>query len=589
MAPSPSFVVLCLSYLFVFAARSSASPVAWPSASPHPSALPNAYAKPAESASGTFNYDVVIYGNSPGTITAAIQVKRMNRTVAIINPEGHLGGLTSSGLGWTDSKNGKGQIGGVAWEFYGAVYTHYQNDSVWTEETRSEYKSQVPNAQPGPSIDETNKVQYTFEPKAAESIFNTWVDDQGIKVYLNELLDRSAGGVTKSGTTITAIQTLSGKTFTASQFIDAGYEGDLMAAAGISYSVGRESSSMYGESLAGEVLDKDNGYANVDPYVTKGDPSSGLLQGIQDTLPSPLPQGFNGTADHTRIQSFNFRLCLTRITDNMVPITKPDGYDESEYELLLRVLEAGHEANFTASGMPNHKSDSNSQGKVSLDLVGGDFNVAAGLTYGDASFDERNTMIANHKSYQQGLMYTLAHNERVPADQRARNALWGYAKDEFTSNGNWPYSIYIREARRMVGSYVFTEADVLNNQGYVGDSIAGLGSYSLDNHVVRRVVENGTIYDEGGFYQAISTTPYPIPYKSLIPKDDEVTNLLNPVTISASHVGYSSVRMEPTFMILGQTAGTAAVMAIEQECSVQDVDRNQLTARLKSDGQKLSA
>ncbi|KAF2093265.1 hypothetical protein NA57DRAFT_61778 [Rhizodiscina lignyota] len=593
MASPSSVLLLLFTLLTIFSTPSSAKP--YPSASASPEARP--WAKPwphpnplaaaaAPSQSNTFQYDVIIYGGTPAAISAAVQVKRMGKTVAIVNPDEHLGGLTSSGLGWTDSKNGNA-IGGIAREFYSAVYKHYLSDSAWIQMPRQEYVDMKVSAQPGPAVDGDKEIQWTFEPKVAESIFKSWINDNNIPVY-NEHLDRSSGSVSKSGTTIKGFKTLSGKTFNGNMFIDAGYEGDLMDAAGISFSVGRDSASVYGESAGGQRVAVNDGYEGVDPYKTKGNSKSGLLLGIQDTLSSPLPQGFTGSADDLRIQSFNYRLCLTHDPGNKIVVTKPAGYHDSNYELLLRLIEAGHNASFTADPMPNRKTDSNSEGKVSFDLVGGNFNEATHETYPTASYDERKAMIDAHKKYQQGILWTLQNHPRIPAEQRKKNAEWGYAKDEFTSNNNWPYSIYVRESRRMNGMHVLTQQDVQNRAGYIGDAVAGLGSYNLDSHVVRRVVMGDQIYDEGWFYIREGSTPFPIPYQAILPQADEATNLLNPVTLSATHVGFSAVRMEPTFMVLGQSAGTAAVLAIQQGCTVQDVDRKKLNSRLKSDKQKVS-
>ncbi|KAI9707938.1 MAG: hypothetical protein M1820_004357 [Bogoriella megaspora] len=582
----PSLKLFIFLHLAIFSTLAPAKHKAYPRGSLDSSLSSHIEARSSPSGK-SFKYDVVIYGTSPGAITAAIQVKRMGKTVAIVTPDEHLGGLTSSGLGWTDSKNGKGQIGGIAQEFYIKVFQYYEKDTAWTSEKRDEYSQAVSSAQPGPAIDKTNSMQYTFEPKVAESIFTTWVKDGKIPVHSGESLDRSESGVQKSGPKIQSFRTESGKVFSGLQFIDAGYEGDLMKAAGISCTVGRESSSTYNEDLNGMRIKMDDSYDKVDPYKTKGKSDSGLLSGVQDPIPSPLPKGFTGSKDPLRVMSFNYRLCLTQSKDNKVPLTKPDDYDESEFELLLRVLEAGHEASFTHQGMPNHKTDSNSQGLVSFDLVGG--NLDHKTPYSEASYDERKKMIAQHKKYQQGVLWTLANHPRVPEDQRKKNAEWGLAKDEFTSNGNWPYAIYIREARRMIGEYVFKQSDVENRKVPSGDIAAGLGAYSMDNHVIRRIVYDSKIYDEGYFYHKTSSTPYPIPYKSLVPKKNDATNFLNPVTISATHVGFSSMRMEPTYMILGQTAGTAAVMAIEQKVAVQDIDKDKLKQRLLKDKQKLSA
>lgn len=570
------FLLLCsLSYIISISSLSQASA--------------ESIAAPAGSNITTsFQYDIIVYGSTPAAITAALQVKQMGKTVAIVCPEAVLGGLTTSGLGWTDSKDGN-VIGGLARKFYQDVFTHYDTDSktVWKHENRTEYLDMHIEAQPGPAIDEGNKIQWTFEPRVAETIFAKWITDANIPVYSGEQINRDKGGVTKAGPTITSITTVSGKTFKGAQFIDAGYEGDLMATANIQYRVGRDSHGDYGEKLAGVFLETTGDtYDGVDPYVKRGDESSGLLHGIEDSVASPLPMDFTGASDSIRLQSFNYRLCLSKEPKNAVPFTKPDNYSESTYELLLRVLEAGHKSTFSDQAMPNKKTDSNSDGPFSFDFVGGNFDAETKLTYSEASYAQREAMIKRHKDYQMGYLYTMAHSSRIPEEHRQFVAQYGLAKDEFVSNENWPYQLYIREARRMQGQHILTQNDVQNAAGYIGGKVAGMGSYSIDSHVVRRVAQEGKIYNEGGFY-VMNSKPYAIPYGAIVPKKQDATNFLNPVTVSASHVGFGSIRMEPTYMVLGQSAAIGAVHAIEQGRAVQDVDQKKFMAAMKSAGQRL--
>jgi hypothetical protein len=534
----------------------------------------------------TYHYDVVIYGGTAAGLFAAVQCVRMNKTVAIVTPESTIGGLTSSGLGWTDSKNGNA-IGGIAREFYQRIYTHYLLASAWVAETRQGYLNRRVSAQPGAAIDTSKKVQWTFEPKVAESTFEDWMKTAKIPIYRNESIVRSVGGVKKNGTIIQSFTTQSGKIFAGSMFIDAGYEGDLMAAANVSFWVGRDSRTAYNESLAGVMVVNNTVYAGIDPFVRKGNSSSGLLPGIEQVLPNPLPASFNGLSDGLRMQTFNYRLCLTKAVSNQVAFPKPSNYNEADFELLIRYHEAGNTGLFTIDPMPNNKTDSNSSGYVSFDFVGGNFNYTTSTTYSEANYVDRATIIQKHKYYQQGTLWTLANHPRIPVSTRNATAQWGLAKDEFTKNSNWPYQLYVREARRMKGNYTLTQQNVQAPTNFTHDTIAGMGSYSIDSHVVRRIVSNKTIYDEGRFY-VFDSTPYPIPYGSLIPLRTEATNFINPVTVSASHVAFGSVRMEPTYMILGQTAATAAIMAIQQKVAVQDIDRSLLTARLKADKQVLS-
>lgn len=532
----------------------------------------------------SFNYDVVIYGGTVAAFSAAIQCKRMNKTVAIVSPDAHLGGLTSSGLGWTDAKTDKA-IGGITREFYSSVYSYYNDPSKWTQESRQAYLDRKVYAQPGPAVDPAKAIQWTFEPKAAEWIIEDWLIRGKVPVYRSEQIVRTGGGVIKKGSTISSIVTRSGKTFSGSVFIDTSYEGDLMAAAGIPHIVGRDGSSVYDESLNGKKIDNNTIYAGVDPYVVKGNSKSGLLKGIDESM-DMLPAGFNGSADHSRLQSFNFRLTLTNVASNQVPFSKPSGYDPKDFELLLRFYEAGNRGTFTTQAMPNCKTDSNSNGHVSFDYYGGSYNTTAGTTYSESSYEDRAAIIQQHKYYQQGLLWTLVSNSRVPQAIRDSVKQWGLSKDEYPANGNWPYQIYVREARRMSGEYTITQKDVQQPTGYLNEAIIGMASYSIDSHTVRRVVVNGRIYDEGGFY--VNAQPWQIPYGSIIPKKSDVTNLLNPITVSASHVAFGSLRMEPTYMILGQSAAAAASMAIDSGVAVQDIDRSALATKLKSYKQVLS-
>jgi hypothetical protein len=535
-------------------------------------------------------YDVVIYGGTSAAVTAAVQARRMGKSVVIVCPEKHLGGLTTSGLGWTDSKNGAA-IGGLAREFYHRVWQFYNDPAQWHKQTRDSYIAQRIGAQPGPAIDEAKQVMWTFEPHAAERVVEDWLASEKIPVFREEWLDRKKG-VGKKGKQITSLTMLSGKHFQGKMFIDAGYEGDLMAAAGVKYRIGRDSAKEFKEPLNGvrfmlKGVDKyhsDEEYPGVDPYVIPGKPESGLIAGIEGELKGPLPLG---EADPQRLQSFNYRLCLTREADNRTPIAKPDGYDENQYELLFRLLAGGSESSFTTQAMPNRKTDSNAQGRMSGDFIGGNFSAKEKWSYSEASYDQRTKILESHRRYQQGLLWTLQNHPRVPDAIRQKLSPWGLAKDEFTDNGNWPHQLYVREARRMVGEAVVTQHHVQLKKGYAVKDSIGLGSYSLDSHVARRVVIDGKIRDEGGFY-VWWDKPYPLPYGCIVPKKDDVTNLFAPTTLSATHAAFGSIRMEPTYMILGQSAATAAVLALEKGIAVQDVDYAELQKRLTADGQVLS-
>ncbi|KAL7949268.1 FAD dependent oxidoreductase domain-containing protein [Trichoderma barbatum] len=536
---------------------------------------------------GATTYDILIYGSTPAAIAAAIQTTRMKKTVAIVCPTNHIGGMTTSGLGWTDSKNGNA-IGGIAREFYGRVYNYYKFNSAWTRETRIQYINKKIAAQPGPAIDETKQVQWTFEPHVAESIFEDWIEELEIPIFRNETLPMSTDSVTIKDGRITSIRTASGQVYDALMFMDASYEGDFMAAAQIPFRLGREDKAEFGESLAGIQITADEGYFGMSPYLAADDPKSGLIKGVDRIITPDDAKKLNGTADTYRLQAFNYRLSLTQTTDNQIPFVKPDNYDESLYEILLRYIEAGyHDLFFTKQLMPNLKTDSNSNGGVSTDFLGGNYDNDKKTNYIEQSYEERKAIANNYKLYTQGFFWTLSNHPRVPQRFRDSASTWGYAKDEWTTNGNWPYEIYIREARRMQGNFTMTQKEVQTPQIFAQDSVIGLGSYTLDAHEVERVVINSGIHNEGLLHVPVSK-PFPIPLGSIIPRPSDAVNFLNPVTMSSTHVAFAAIRMEPTYMIMGQSAATAAVLAIEQCANIQDVDRLKLSARLTEDRQVLS-
>lgn len=518
-------------------------------------------------------YDIVIYGGTSAAVTAAVQAKRMGKSVAIVCPDRHLGGLSSGGLGWTDSGS-KEVIGGLSREFYQRVYDHYQNSDAWKWQDREEYG----NAGQGtPAIDGDARTMWIFEPHVAEEIFEAFVSENNIPVFRNEWLDRQSG-VEMNGTRISTITTLSGKRYSAKVFIDATYEGDLLASAGISYHVGREAGDAYGETWNGVqvgTLHHKHWFASdISPYVLPGDPSSGLLPLVSGDAP-----GEKG-ADDDRLQAYCFRMCLSSHPDNRVSFEKPEGYDPSQYELLVRVFEAGWRETFTKfDPIPNNKTDTNNHGPFSTDYIGMNYD------YPEASYERRAEIIEAHERYQKGLMYFIANDSRVPETVQTEMNRWGLAKDEFVDNGHWPHQIYVREARRMIGEYVMTEGDTLGSID--PPNSVGMGSYSLDSHNVQRYVKpDGFVQNEGDI-GVKPKQPYKISYESIVPKKDECENLLVSVCVSSSHIAFGSIRMEPVFMILGQSAATAACQAIDQSSSVQEIDRKELRVRLLEDGQVL--
>ncbi len=518
-------------------------------------------------------FDVVVYGGTSAAVTAAVQVQRMGKSVVVVSPDRHLGGLSSGGLGWTDTGD-KSVIGGLAREFYHRIWRHYEDPAAWRWQERSEYGNR---GQGTPAVDGAQRTMWIFEPHVAEKVFEDLVAEHGIDVRRDEWLDRGSGVRVEDGR-IRSIATESGARFAGSAFIDATYEGDLMAAAGVSYTVGREGTDSYGEEWAGVQKDaRHHGHFfpdGVDPYVTPGDPASGLLARI-----SPEPPGQNGSADD-RIQAYCFRLCLTRVPENRVPFPKPEGYDPSQYELILRVFETGWRETFRKfDPIPNGKTDTNNHGPFSTD------NIGMNYAYPEASYEARKAIVAEHEGYQKGLLYFLANDERVPADVREEFAQWGLARDEFAGNGNWPHQLYIRESRRLLGEFVMTEHECLAKRA-VPESV-GMGSYAMDSHNVQRyVTADGFVQNEGDI-GVKPLRPYGIAFGSLKPRRQEATNLLVPVCVSASHIAYGSIRMEPVFMILGQSAATAAVLAIEEGIAVQDLEYDKLRGRLLADGQIL--
>ncbi|GAB3898896.1 FAD-dependent oxidoreductase [Spirosoma agri] len=519
--------------------------------------------------------DVIIYGGTCAAVTAAVQVKKMGKSVLVVSPDKHLGGLSAGGLGFTDTGN-KEVIGGLSREFYQRLYQHYQQDSSWKWQKREEYGNK---GQGTPAIDGNSRTMWIFEPHAAEKIFEDLVKENAITVYRNEWLDRSAKGVTKKAGAITSFRTLSGQVYEGKMFIDVTYEGDLMAAAGVKYHVGREANSVYGETWNGvqpNVFQHGHYFkTNISPYKTPGDPKSGLLPEIATSGP-----GEKGAGDN-KIQAYCFRMCFSNNPDNRVPFPKPANYDPARYELLGRVFDSGWRETFQKfDPIPNRKTDTNNHGPFSSDYIGKNYD------YPDATYERRKEIIRDHQLYQQGLLYFMANDPRVPEDVRKDMAQWGLAKDEFTDNNNWPHQIYVREARRMRGVFVMKEADALG-QTNVPDPI-GMGSYALDAHNAQRYVRSDGFVQNEGDIGVHPKQPYSIAYGSILPKESECKNLLVPVCVSSSHIAYGSIRMEPVFMILGQSAATAAVLSIDNNVSPQQLPYAKLRDVLLKDRQRLT-
>jgi hypothetical protein len=518
--------------------------------------------------------DVIIYGGTSAAITAAVQLARMDRSVMIVCPETHLGGMSSSGLGYTDTGN-KEVIGGLSREFYQRVYSHYQQDTAWKWQKKESYGNQ---GQGTPAIDGDKRTMWIFEPHVAEQVFEDLVREHDIQVDRDQWLNRENGVEMKNGK-ILSITMLGGKTYRGKIFIDATYEGDLMAAAGVSYHVGRESNSTYNEHWNGVqtgVFHHGHHFGNlqVSPYVVEGDPSSGLVAGVSGDPPGEIGEG------DEKVQAYCFRMCLTKVAENRVPFEQPDQYDPAQYELLARVLDKGWRETFRKfDPIPNSKTDVNNHGPFSFDYIGMSYE------YPEASYAHRKMIIDQHKNYHQGLLYFYAHDERVPEEIRKEMQKWGLAKDEFEDNGNWPYQVYVREARRMIGDFVMTENEILGKNKVPRP--VGMGSYTMDSHNVQRyITPEGFVQNEGDI-GVHPEAPYQVDMGALLPRQEECANLLVPVAVSSSHIAFGSIRMEPVFMILGQSAGMIAGMAMEQGTDLHDVSYAKLASRLMEVGQIL--
>lgn len=520
--------------------------------------------------------DIVIFGGTSGGVAAAVQARRMGKSVAVAEWTPHLGGLTTGGLGATDIGN-KAAIGGIAREFYEAIATRYDDPAAWTlqkqpnpEDRRGKSKDPIAEAT-------GRATQWTFEPHVAMQVYQKWLADAGVQVRLKEKLK----SVKKEGARIVEFTTEGGNVYRGKMFIDASYEGDLMAKAGVSYHVGREANADYGETLNG-VRAETPGHqfdVAVDPYVKPGDPASGLIPLIQKG-----DGGVPGSGDKC-VQAYNYRLCITKTVANQVPFSemKPANYDEKRYELVARLFEARIAAGknpgsllITTHGMPNDKTDSNNNGPMSSDFIGANYD------YPDGDYATRERIAQEHRDYTTGLLYFLATSERLPKASRDAVLKWGFAKDEFPETGHFPSQMYVREARRMISDYVMVE-DHCRWKKKAEDPVA-LGAYGMDSHNCQRIVQNGVVRNEGNTEVGVSG-PYGISYRSLVPKAAQAENLLVPVCLAATHIAYGSIRMEPVFMATGQSSATAAALAIDAGVTVQKVDYAKLRERLLKDAQ----
>jgi hypothetical protein len=495
--------------------------------------------------------DVVVYGATPSGIIAAVAAAREGKSVLLLEPGKYTGGMVTGGLGATDAGN-RSAIGGYAREFFDRVRAHYVK----------KYGADSPQVK-------DCSAGFHFEPHVATAVFQALLKEAKVPLRFGQRLE----SVVKEGRRLVALKTAAGDTFRAKVFIDAGYEGDLLARAGVKYHVGREARSVYGELLAGVQR-----FSPAHQWPVR---ISGLDVKRRLPLIQPGTLGKAGEGDR-KVQAYNFRLCLTR-AGNRVPFPKPAGYAPARYELLARYLKArpgltvGQLMNPVP--MPNGKTDTNNNGPFSTDHIG------ANWDYPEAGHARRQKIIRDHVLYTQGFLYFLANDRRVPEALRKEMNTWGLARDEFTDNGNWPTQLYVREARRMIGTYVMTQADITDKRRK--DDSVGLGSYNTDSHHVQRLLRaDGSGLNEGDFQVPVS--PYAIPYRSLVPKAEQCDNLLVSVCVSASHVAYGTIRMEPVYMILGQACGVAAALAIDDGVAVQKVATDRLRRRLKKQKAVLS-
>jgi hypothetical protein len=495
----------------------------------------------------TLTVDVCVYGGTSGGVVAAVQLRRLGRKVALLEGSAHLGGMTSGGLSDTDIGN-KAAIGGMSREFYRRVGKKYGVEEEWR-----------------------------FEPHVAEQVMNEMAKEAKVPVYLRQFLQ----SVTKTGARLTSLTTESGLTVRAKYFIDASYEGDLMARAGVRYTVGREANSVYEETLNGVQVRNLHQFSKaVDPYIKAGDPASGLLPDINPSLTES-----QGSGDR-RIQAYNFRLCLTTDPQNRIPFPKPEGYDPQQYVLLARYLAADWEQESLQKEIfskfdpiRSNKVDKNNHGAISTDFIGANY----AYPEGDAAARER--IFQQHVIYQMGLMWFLANDPSVPEAIRTKMSAYGLCKDEFTETGGWPHQLYVREARRMISDYVMTEYHCRGEAA--AEDAVGLAAYTMDSHNCQRFVHDGRVWNEGDV-QVGGSPPYPISYRAIVPKKAECENLFVPVCLSASHIAYGSIRMEPVFMILGQSTALAADLALARNAAIQDLSYPELRPRLEKAEQILA-
>jgi len=508
--------------------------------------------------------DVCIYGNSSAAVMAAIQLKKDGKNVVIVSPDHYIAGMTIEGLGGSDINNHKEfkndhVIGGLTLDFYKRIARHYGIENF-------DRARQYPNT-------------WRFEPHVAEKIMEDWLKEYQIPVYRDHRLMQRFDAIEKDHNKIIGFKTENGKTFNAKIFLDCSYEGDLLYFAGISTIVGREANSVYKESKNG--IRAENKYRNfevaVDPYVIPGKPESGLIHTIQNE-----ELGVSGEGDH-RIQAFCFRACLTNDSTNRVPFIKPENYHREWYEIYLRYIRAGGKLYAPYVSIPNQKTDLGAWHDLSHNLYG--MNHA----YPSGTYRQRDSIYQYHLDFTRGLFYFLANDTEVPDSIRKVWRHWGTTKDEFVDNHGWPRMIYIRDGRRMISDFVLTEHHTRKDTVIEISDPVGIAFWPPDVHHVRRIVRDGKVYNEGFVFGGDNWKPFQIPYRSLVPKKQECINLMTPTCVSSSHIAYGAIRLEWTFMILGQSSGSAASLCIDQNIPVQDLDYQDLKKRLVEGDQILYA
>ncbi|GEP45221.1 FAD-dependent oxidoreductase [Brevifollis gellanilyticus] len=524
------------------------------------------------SAQAATEADLCVYGGTSAGVIAAVQAAKEGKTVVLVEAGQHLGGMSVEGLGGTDIDNHKEfqnspAVGGLALEFYRRASAKYGRET--------KFDAMVAERRKEPDL-------WRFEPHVAEAVWDAWAaEEPKITVRRGHRL-KEQKGVTKDGARITALHFENGADVHARMFIDATYEGDLLALAGTRFSVGREANAKYGETKNGIRNDTRHGQFDrkVDPYRVPGDASSGLLFGVQEG-----PLGTHGDADES-IQGYSFRLCLTKDPTNRLPMEKPAGYDPSHYELHRRYLAAGGVINAPSAGLPNGKTDPGSWHFLAGNCTGWNHN------YPIASYADRERMVRDSRDYIQGVYWFMANDPAVPAKQREAWAPWGRCKDEFTDNDGWPRIFYVRNGRRMVSDFVLTEAHVRKDNPQPVEDSVGLIWWPPDLHHARRIVKDGRVWSEGAVFNESKKEdwiPCGIPYRSLVPHVAECTNLLTPTCPSSSYVAYGAYRIEFTFMVAAQSAASAAVIAMDRDQTVQQVSYADLRKQLLASGQVLHA